>query len=278
MDKFETYQIARSLQSTPSCFKVLIDFYQQFKGVNNNKVFLDFSQIKFLDANMTAFLDAVIYRLNCDCGHEFYVDAQDIDTRFEIFRRNGFLSNGSGQYTSFGSMDSSIKLTRFSPVDDEAYYVYLDSQLFDHTAFRNIPKIKEDLINQFLEVFSNIHLHARTKDPVFACGQYYPSKGLLKFTLVDLGVGFLEPISNFTKNKVNEPEKAILWALDGNTTKTDHPGGLGLSSIKTYCEKNGHSFQIITDGYCWGNKLGSLPLRKLSHFPGTTITLEFNCK
>ncbi len=67
-------------------------------------------------------------------------------------------------------------------------------------------------MNHFLEVFSNIHLHAHTKDPVFACGQYYPSKNLLKFTLVDLGVGFLEPISNFTKNQINEAEKAILWA------------------------------------------------------------------
>lgn len=278
MSGFENYQIPRDLQSTPSCFKLLIDFYRQFIGAKDKKIFLDFSQIQFLDANMTAFLDAVIYRLKSDCNHEFYVDGKDIEARFEIFKRNGFLRNGTEQYSSFGNNESSIKLTRFSSEDDEGYYGYLDGQLFDHKAFRNLPKIKEDLINQFLEVFSNIHHHAQTKDPVFACGQYYPQKKLLKFTLVDLGVGFLDPISKFTKNQVIEPDQAILWALDGNTTKTDQPGGLGLSSIKSYCEKNGHSFQIITDGYCWGNKLGSLSLKELSHFPGTTITLEFNCK
>lgn len=278
MDELEKFSVLRNLNSTPSCFSQLIHLYEKYKVESNKKIFIDFSQIQFLDANMTAFFDAVIYQLKLDCGHEFYLDFQDIKKRFDIFIRNGFLSDSEGQFSPIGHKGSEVRLTRFLSDQDECFYAYLDKQLFDHQAFKNNSSIKDDLINHFFEVFVNIQLHAQTDHPVFACGQYFPYHKSLKFTLVDLGVGFLEPISKFTRQKITEADKAIIWALDGNTTKIDQPGGLGLSRIKMYCDKNKHSFQIITDGYCWGNNLGLLNLKKLSHFPGTTITLEFNCK
>jgi hypothetical protein len=42
----------------------------------------------------------------------------------------------------------------------------------------------------------------------------------LKFSLVDLGCGFLQPIQKFTEGQINDDKSALVWATsDINTTK-----------------------------------------------------------
>jgi len=235
---------------------------------------LYFSQINFIDANLCALLDAVFYKLKSDCGHRVLVDFHDIEKRFDVLLRNGFI-----QSKEFGiwidDRNSTVRFTRFETDEDEKFLHYLDEKLFGHRAFKDKPGIKNELLDHFLEVFANIQLHAKTQKPVFACGQYFPKNGKLKFTLVDIGVGFLEPISFHTKGKIDRADKAIQWALEGNSTKPDAPGGLGLSKLKSYFSQEDHSMLLITDGKCWGNRIGLLDLGEDGHFPGTVINLEF---
>ena len=115
-------------------------------------------------------------------------------------------------------------------------------------------------------------IHAETEWPIITCGQYFPYQKILKFTLVDFGVGFLKKIFNHTNGTVNKPHEAIKWAIDGNSTKKNAKGGNGLKKIFFYCYKNNGSIHIITDGCYWVqtihnsnllNSLSGMPIRNI---------------
>ena len=102
---------------------------------------------------------------------------------------------------------------------------------------RGLKKMKfaerEQIISSYLEIFDNVGLHANTREPVFVCGQYFPYQGELKFSLVDLGEGFLKKIAEYTKDtkKISNAADAVSWAINGNSTKKDAKGGTGLKNI-----------------------------------------------
>ncbi len=275
----DTYLFEGSFVSHPSSFRKLYKIYDLFKEGKEKKILLDLSEVDWIDANLCAVIDAIIYVLGKENGHQFFVDSNHIKNRFEIFERNGFLKRSDNEKLIIDNSNTTVLMTRFSCESDGAFYQYIGESLFENRAFEKMSEIKAELIGHFLEVFSNIQTHAKSTGPVFACGQYYPKKKILKFTLVDLGIGFYDPISEFTKGKIQTVEDAILWALEENhSTKVDAPGGLGLSSLKKYCLNNGHIFQIVTNGICWTNGTGQLNYWPMGKFPGTTINLEFTCK
>ncbi|WP_339757514.1 hypothetical protein [Algoriphagus aquimarinus] len=277
--EYTGFQILQNLQSGPTSFRTLIGLYNAFKKLPSSNLLLDLSHIEFIDANLCASLDAIFYLLNKEAGHTFYIDQNEIKGRFDIFIRNGFIKSSTDEVGEINTNSSAVRLTRFTPDSDEKFYEFLVNTLFSNRAFHKMPQIKGDIIDHFCEIFSNIGLHARTTDPVFACGQFYPKKKILKFTLVDLGIGFYEPIGGFLGNEIESPLDAVNWALEeGNTTKIDATGGSGLSRLKSYCEDRGHVFQIITDGVCWTNGTGIFKHWEVEKFPGTTINLEFSCK
>ncbi|MBI0399105.1 hypothetical protein [Cyclobacterium marinum] len=255
----------------------MFKLYNRFKNLEGIDVFLDFTRTSFVDANLCALVEAILYKLAEDCNHRFYSDMNDLKNRFDVFTRNGFLKSNNLKSEPYDARHTTVKLTNFEANDADKFCNYLEYDLFAHRAFKNKPEIKDNLMGHFLEIFANIQLHAKTELPVFACGQYYPSIEILKFTLVDLGIGFFEPISKYTKGEIDTPEKAIQWAVNGNSTKIDAPGGLGLSVLKSFFSSDNHSMQLNSDGKCWENKSGLLDLGKYGEFPGTTIHLEFCC-
>jgi hypothetical protein len=273
------FSISGKLISGPSAFRKIYQIFENFKESKNQEILLDFDEVEWMDANLCAILDSVIFVLNRDNGHKFFIEKKHIEGKFEIFKRNGFLSEATPNEVLIDNKDTTVKMTRFSTDSDGEFYGYIGESLFNHQAFERMPDIKASLMEHFVEVYANIQTHANTIGPVFACGQYYPMLNQLKFTLVDIGVGFLDPISQFTKGHVNTAKDAIIWALvEKNTTKQDAPGGLGLTYLKNYCEKNKHGFQIVTNGKCWTNDSSELNFWSIADFPGTAINLTFNCK
>jgi hypothetical protein len=71
-------------------------------------------------------------------------------------------------------------------------------------------------------------------------------------------------------------EDAIMWALKGNTTKKDVPGGLGLKSIQKFCDESQGKFEIISSGAYWNNYM--LFPNKAQPFCGTIVNIIFDCK
>ena len=91
------------------------------------------------------------------------------------------------------------------------------------------PGLLKKFRESIFEIFSNAVLHSRSKMGIFTCGQFFPVRHRLDFSVADLGIGMRQNIKDNTGLNLSA-EAAIQWATEGrNTTKRGPvPGGLGL--------------------------------------------------
>jgi len=95
------------------------------------------------------------------------------------------------------------------------------------------------------EMFINAKIHSETEF-IYTCGQFFPKEHNLNFTIVDTGIGFAKKIEKALECSISSTE-AIKWAIkDGNTTKQNVSGGLGLTLLKEFILKNKGIIQIIS--------------------------------
>jgi hypothetical protein len=252
----------------------LMEFYQWCEGREKQHILLDFTAVGWFDANLTVLLQAMVYKLNRAHGHVFYINPTFMREQFPVLFRNGFLSSIEKVQDEFGK---AVQLKTFRSDEDEKFLMYIQNDLIK-TDLREIDgKNKKQLADHFLEVFSNIQLHANTTDSVFACGQFYPKQKELKFTLIDLGEGFLPKIKVFTKGEVDTSAKAIKWAVNGGSTKANTPGGIGLSGIMKWCEDNDAGLEIVTGDAYLSHAFGRSRTLTVSPFCGTIVNILFRC-
>lgn len=132
-----------------------------------------------------------------------------------------------------------------------------------------------------LELFLNASIHSDSKSGIFACGQFFPKKHRLDFTIADAGVGIRENVRRYTRRQKMSSCAAIEWALaEGNSTKTGRqPGGLGLKLIKDFIRMNKGKFQIVSRfGYYEFSADGDSVTKMAHDFPGTCVNIEINTK
>ena len=77
-------------------------------------------------------------------------------------------------------------------------------------------------------------LHSRTQLGIFSCGQFFPARNRLDFTVTDLGVGIRTNVRNHLQCDL-DADTAIVWAVqEHHTTKRGTiPGGLELTCCKS---------------------------------------------
>ncbi|MBS1556280.1 MAG: hypothetical protein JSU09_15280 [Bacteroidetes bacterium] len=199
----------------------LINFYESCNKYASEKIIIDFEKISWIDGNMAALLMAIILKLEKERGNTFFVDQTVISDRFHILIRNGLLK---GVEFIPRNDKTEIKLTGFGKNEDVKFIEYIENELLSNPNLSVAKAVKKKLVDAFLELFCNVQKHARTDSPIFACGQYYPSLKRLSFTLVDTGVGYLDPIREFTGESKN----------DGGGR---HPVGLERKHYKKGCSR-----------------------------------------
>lgn len=268
--------LCKKIETNHDGYANLVNFYLACKQHTDCKIFIDIRQLEWIDANMSALLHAIIHKLSHDNKIYFSIDTNIITNKFNILYRNGFLYhlNPVNNWTK-----SAIELSTFSKIDADKFYKYVTQRLLSHDGLRISASDKTELTSAFLEIFTNVELHAETDDPIFACGQYYPKKSKLNFTLLDLGVGYLPKIKAITHGEIQTAKQAIAWALaEGNTTKKKTKGGDGLSDIFKFCKtsKRGHLHIATGDAYWYGNYRSQL-YYEIPHFEGSFLNLSFDC-
>jgi hypothetical protein len=280
------YKFIDRLYTDYTGYKQITQLYHHCKDLYNTTVPLDFYDCEWIDANLCALLEAVIYKLHHEQNITFSTDFDFLTKKFDVFFRNGFVKDGT-KYED--EQKSTLPTQSFETLDSTGYYKYVNEHLMCH---RGMPKLTDELLSRIkddlLEIFSNTHLHAyynwEKKYPFFVAGQYYPKQHQLKFTMVYLGDGFLPRIKLATQNKVTNNLDAIKWAIDGNSSKfaiEKTTGGTGLSSILEYCKANNGTIDIITGNAYWSTEFEKTILFKDGRlienpFFGTTINLIFS--
>lgn len=145
-----------------------------------------------------------------------------------------------------------------------------------------IPEMSSELLKKLSEsiseIFENAIYHSRSKLGIFSCGQFFPAKEQLDFTVVDLGIGIRRNIKRCIGLDFSS-EKAIIWATEGNTTTRggNVPGGLGLKLLGEFIDLNQGCIKIVSDAGYWQRESGEVFTVPLNYrFPGTVVSVEIN--
>jgi len=263
------------IRSSYEGFAKLSDLARKIEDCFLDEIDIDMSCVRWFDANMCAATGAILYRASQSVNNVVIGRIRDnVET---ILRRNGFLAN-YGYPAIADTFRTTIRYNRFGPGEDRRWASYVNEHLRGKGMPRMTRALRKKLVESVLEVFSNAAIHSRTKLGIFSCGQFFPKKERLDFSVADLGIGIRRNI--LEKKNIDLPaEQAIRWAVsERNTTKTGSvPGGSGLKILREFLSMNGGRIQIISDrGYwefCQGEEVTE---RMASPFPGTVVNLEFN--
>jgi signal transduction histidine kinase len=233
------------------------------------------SPVTFVAANMCASIGAVLYEAR---SRKNAIRVQGTNTWVrDILLRNGFLCPYIGTPPIAVRRGTVIEYQEFLPSHDSRFAGYVEEQL----AGKRIPSMTDMVRKKFRqsihEIFENAVVHSYT-ERVFACGQLFPKKDRLEFSIADIGIGMRERIRR-KHNQELAPEQAICWAMSGtNTTKTGSvPGGNGLKLLREFIELNGGKIHIASDRGYWEFSEGKVSVCAMEYpFPGTVVNIEIN--
>lgn len=230
----------------------------------------------WLDADMCAAFGAILYRLSARLHPIKLVNLHPAVE--QILCRNGFLSH-YGRERLPDRYGTTIPYQRFEVKDDRYFAKYIEDELIRRS---EMPAMSTGLQKKFresvFEIFSNAVIHSQTELGIFSCGQFFPGKHRLVFTVADLGIGIRENIKQSTGTDMRA-DAAISWATEGtNTTKTGRiPGGLGLKLLREFITLNQGVLRIVSDAGYWEISAGQPSAHLFGHpFPGTVVNIEIS--
>ena len=256
-------------------FKAIANIAVRTQKVQKKSITLDFSSCCFFEANMSAPLYAVISRLK-NASNDVSIEniPQNVSN---ILQKNKFLTHFNRSEMRDVNQ-TTLPFRIFADTEEGLFNEYIVSYMQG----KGIPAMSKELTKRFrqslLEIFLNAVLHSESASGIFVCGQYYPTKQRLDFTIADAGIGIPENVRRYTRNQMSACD-AIQWAMqEGHTTKTgNQPGGLGLKLIKDFIHINKGKMQIVSQsGYYTYSATEDSILDMALDFPGTCINIEIN--
>ena len=260
-------------------FDALASLYEQTKEDIFDDIVIDMQTTKWFDADMCAAFGAILYSLGDRLNEISLIHIPQGVER--ILSKNGFLSH-YGRVRIPDQYETTIAYQRFNVEDARYFFDYIEDK-FVHRS--EIPEMSPELSKKFcqsiFEIFINAVLHSHTKLGIFSCGQFFPKRNRLDFTVADLGIGICQNIKDYTGFEFS-PEDAIIWATkEFNSTKNDKlpgvPGGLGLKILCDFIDLNGGCIRIVSDAGYWRRRDCKIVTRPLNYpFPGTVVSVEIN--
>jgi len=267
------YKLPNKIENNYQSFSSLINLYQALMELFVEDVFIDFSNTKYLEANLSALTGAIFDDTKVFVNINFENFQPQVQ---KILQKNDFLSN-YGYAKIEDKYDTTIKYKKFKSIDTQPFYKYINDELL---TMHDFPKMSEyfrkDFAKSLLEIFVNANIHANC-DYVYTCGQYFPNKKDLYFTIVNTGTTIKKNVNNFFKRNDICGKKAINWAVQKNTTtKQGISGGLGFETVRNFIRQNKGALQIISDdGYRSENIYGKISMKEFSKsFIGTVVNLK----
>ncbi|MCA0404277.1 MAG: ATP-binding protein [Proteobacteria bacterium] len=265
-----------SIEHNKGGFEALALLYAQAQNCVFEDIEIDMQNTKWFDADMCAAFGAVLHNLSDKLNT---VKLINITPSIEaILSKNRFLTHyGHSKITD--NWGTTISYRHFDVKDGRAFAEYLASEFINRPEVPNMSHIlKKKFQESIYEIFNNSVTHSQTSLGIFSCGQFFPNRNRLDFSVTDLGIGIRKKIQEVTGIELT-PEKAIIWATtDRNTTKRgSEPGGLGLKLLSEFIDKNDGSMQIVSGYGYWKREKNKVNTAQLVQpFPGTIVNLEIN--
>ncbi|MCL2101685.1 MAG: hypothetical protein FWH22_08235 [Fibromonadales bacterium] len=226
----------------------------------------------WFSANLCAFLGCILDKAARCNGVKVSVQNGKI---CNILQRNGFLAHfGYEKKTDY--YNTTIPYLKLKPKEDRFFNEYVTKELLQKAEFPVVSdKLRRKITESICEIFINAQIHSET-DYIYVCGQFFPEKKIINFTIVDRGLGFKKKINDRFSANLNGVQ-AIKWALEnGHSTKQDAPGGIGLAILKEFIKLNRGKVQIISDnGFLQIDSQNETTHILNESFAGAAISMEF---
>ena len=251
-------------------YNQFINLYYELKNLRYEKITIDLRT--WFGANMSAVLGGILDSLS-STNEIRIIGNPDI---LAILKKNQFLAH-YGYKNEVDMNDTTVKFLKLEASDNMYFNEYISSNLLNKPDLPKMSKLlKKKISESIYEIFVNAQIHSNTKN-IYTCGQFFPKKSSLEFTIVDMGQGFKSSINKRFNSNLSAIE-AIRWSIkDGNTTKTETPGGIGLAILKDFIKLNKGKFQIISD--CGAYELTREQKENYTEFsrpfPGTVVNMVF---
>ena len=270
-------ELPNRLDNNFTSYKSLINLFNDNRDFLLEDISIDFSRTTWFSANLCAILGAIIFQLQENLNNIEFINVSDEVKK--ILTKNKFLSNFNNNLSDHADNSATtIKYRKFKRDATDLFNMYLKRNLFSkHNS--NLPEmsdpLKKEIRKSILEVFTNAQHHSNCTH-IFSCGQLFPKKNRLDFTIVDIGKTIQKNVCDFLKKPTMDALEAIEWSvIKEHTTRVGPiPGGLGLSGLLEFLSKNKGKAQIISGNAYWTSnndyKLFPTP------FEGTIVNLEFN--
>lgn len=262
-----------AINNTFESYQSIINLYQE----NRENLFtvIPIELCGFFSANMSVALGAVLDLLSENFNTiKFDYIRGDVES---ILSKNDFLTF-YGRKRAVDIHGTTIKYQKLKPTDGKFFKTYVIEELLN-THVTDLPKmsagVKEKIVEAIYEIFVNAQIHSESSY-IYTCGQFFPQKNKIEFTIVDIGIGFKEKINRRFNSNLSAIQ-SIKWAMkDKNTTKTEISGGIGLAILKEFIEKNRGKMQIVSsDGFYQFDNNGEISQQFIGSFPGTVVNLQF---
>lgn len=274
------YKFPSALNNTINAYCFLSEFSHFLENTDCNRLILDMSDVSFIASNQFAVLGCLLKRF-MDTHPNSFISINNLQNPIiEMIRKNGFYSHFVGIEPLPDTHNTVVPYKVFNVTEIREYEAYLTLKIFSRDDLPVMSGLYKNMIQDYLlEVFKNVVDHT-SSTKVFTCGQFFPKKKLLYFTIVDSGETIPYNVSNYF-NKINcpQPSNVLSWVLqEGTTTLADKaPRGVGLFLIKDFIQINRGKLYIISGNESYTLSFSSENFSRLQHsFPGTIVTLVFN--
>lgn len=268
MDKFTLSDINSSMAG----YQQLINLYSQFKG--NIFTAIEVSFAGWFGANFCSPLGGILDKLTTDSPNSIKFGIIPAQVKM-IIQKNDFLSH-FGYERIKDTNSTTIKYLKLKPSDGRFFHGYIVEELLNRPEWPSMTAaLKKKIAESIYEIFVNAQMHSESPF-IYTCGQFFPTKHVIEFTITDMGVGF--------KNRVNErfgvnlsAAQAIQWAvINGHSTKSSISGGIGLAILREFITKNKGKIQIVSnDGFYHFDAEQEYSANLFGEFPGTIINMQF---
>jgi hypothetical protein len=255
-------------------YQKLICLYEESKDKIFSDIHIELRQ--WFAANMSAVLGAVLDKFTADLNdiHFDYISPK-IES---ILLKNDFLTY-YGKLRAIDINNTTIKFQKLKLTDGKYFKQYVIEELIEGRIV-DLPTmsnaVKEKIVEGIYEIFVNAQIHSNSPF-IYTCGQFFPNKHKIEFTIVDTGIGFKEKINQRFNSNLSAVQ-SLKWAVqDKKTTKIEVSGGIGLAVLKEFIELNKGAMQIVSsDGFYQFDNQGEQTNQFVGQFPGTIVNLQFN--
>ena len=271
-----TRYLPRQVSTDPAGFEALAGLHGATRRLFGELLTLDLTHLRFFDANMCAPLGAVL-ALVADRFNAVRV-VNIVAPVEQIFRKNRFLVRYG--YPSLPDTNhTTMPFRRLRLPGDGEFSEYVSDQFRG----KGLPRMSDRAADAFrksvFEVFQNATLHSDSELGAFACGQFFPNKERLDFTMADAGIGIRDRVRHYLGVPDLSSVSCLCWAIQPrhSTRAEPSPGGLGFEFLKKFANLNGGRIQIVSRRGYYEFRGTEDVFRPLdADYPGTAVTIEIN--